>query len=151
MKKGRSGASGKTVMESSPNRGVLRANISSSPRLDYKVNFPQAGKYSVWIRGVGDADGSGKRNSANTNGEGSNDSVHVGINSKLSSGAAMDHFPRGKYNWSNDRRSTSSKSVIYVPSAGMHTVNVWMREDGFVIDKLIFSKGKYNPSGLGPN
>ncbi len=149
---GKGGASGGHVMQSTPDRGTARQTSSSSPKLSYRVNFPSSGRYTVWVRGWGDADGSGQRRSAaNTNGGGSRDSVHVGINGNLSTAKAMDNFPNNRYNWSNDRRGTGSKAYINVPSAGSHTVNVWMREDGFVFDKLIFSKGSYNPSGLGPN
>jgi hypothetical protein len=38
-----------------------------------------------------------------------------------------------------------------VTSLGAHTVNVWMRESGIVLDKLVLSPGSsYAPSGTGP-
>ena len=37
------------------------------------------------------------------------------------------------------------------PGAGVHVFNVWMREDGFVLDKIILTTSvSYTPSGAGP-
>jgi len=148
------GASGGVALEGGPDRGnaVNYPEISGSPEVQYRLDFPSAGRYYVWVRGWGDADGSGQRsNRNNTNGEGKKDSVHVGIGGRASTAKQMDHFPRNKWFWSNDRRGTSSKAYIDVPSAGLHTVSVWMREDGFIYDKLVFTKTGYKPSGTGPN
>jgi hypothetical protein len=42
-------------------------------------------------------------------------------------------------------------AAINVATAGLHTVNVWMREDGFVLDKIVLStSSNYAPSGNGP-
>jgi hypothetical protein len=33
----------------------------------------------------------------------------------------------------------------------VHTINVWMREDGFVFDKLVLTtSATYTPTGSGP-
>ena len=107
----------------------------------YKINFPSAGRWYVYVRGYGDADGSGQsRSRDNTNGEGKMDSVHVGINGNLSTAKQMDNFPANKWNWSNDRRGTNAKAYIDVPKAGINMVWVYMREDGFIIDKIEFKK-----------
>ena len=35
---------------------------------------------------------------------------------------------------------------------GLHTLNVWMREDGFALDKLVLTTdGAYAPLGQGPS
>jgi hypothetical protein len=42
-------------------------------------------------------------------------------------------------------------ATINVTSAGVHTLNLWMREDGFVVDKVVLSSNvNYVPSGTGP-
>ena len=42
-------------------------------------------------------------------------------------------------------------ATITVSTPGVHTVNVWMREDGFVIDKVVLTVSPgYVPSGAGP-
>jgi hypothetical protein len=42
-------------------------------------------------------------------------------------------------------------ATFNVATSGVHTVNVWMREDGFKIDKLVITtNASYVPSGAGP-
>ena len=41
--------------------------------------------------------------------------------------------------------------TLNIPSVGVHTINVWMRESGMVFDKLVLTKeASYVPSGTGP-
>jgi hypothetical protein len=43
------------------------------------------------------------------------------------------------------------RTTIEVPSAGTHTVNFWMREDGFLMDKIIITSDQaFSPTGTGP-
>ena len=39
------------------------------------------------------------------------------------------------WTWSNQTKD-QAVARVYVATTGVHTVNVWMREDGFVFDKL---------------
>ena len=42
-------------------------------------------------------------------------------------------------------------SQLTVATAGVHTINVWMRESGMVFDKLVLTTAAaYAPSGAGP-
>jgi hypothetical protein len=42
-------------------------------------------------------------------------------------------------------------ATFNVSSTGLHTVNVWMREDGFEIDKIVLTvNSSYTPTGTGP-
>lgn len=110
-----------------------------SPRLNFTVTFAQSGTFHVWVRGR-----AGGASAADS------DSVHVGLN-----GAAVASADRitgfgTSFGWS---RSTidNVNATLSVPSAGTHTVNVWMREDGFIIDKLVLAKSSsYTPTGTGP-
>ena len=44
-----------------------------------------------------------------------------------------------------------ARAALVVPSAGVHTINVWMREDGFAMDKIVLSTAaNYIPTNLGP-
>jgi lysophospholipase L1-like esterase len=46
---------------------------------------------------------------------------------------------------------TSGIATINVPSPGLHTINVWMRESGIVLDKLVLTtSSSYTPTGTGP-
>jgi hypothetical protein len=42
-------------------------------------------------------------------------------------------------------------ATINVTSSGVHTISVWMREDGFRFDKLLLTTdSNYTPTGIGP-
>ena len=52
--------------------------------------------------------------------------------------------------WSNATMD-GVRATIEVPTAGTHTVNVWMREDGFVFDKLVLTfNAAFTPTETGP-
>jgi hypothetical protein len=130
------GYSGSGAMMASPNNGtnINTGYVTSSPRLDYRVYFSQAGTYYVWVRGMGATD--------------KDDSVHVGIDN-----AAVDTSDKitgfgSTWTWSQQTMD-SPVATVTIPSPGMHTVNVWMREDGFVIDKLVLTTTTDCPECLG--
>jgi hypothetical protein len=134
-----SGASGEEAMEATPNNGTNRDTgyATASPRLDFPVHFVRTGTHYVWVRGLG-------RNT-------SDDSVHVGLDDQaLASSDRIDGFP-ATLTWSKRTRD-GVVATIEVPTAGLHTVNVWMREDGFVFDKLLLTtNAALTPSGTGPS
>ncbi len=130
------GSSGSGAMTASPNIETNNDTgyLTSSPRLDYEVYFAQAGTYYVWIRGMGATS--------------RDDSVHVGIDN-----AAVDTSDKitgfgPTWTWSQLTMG-GAVATVTIPSAGMHTVNVWMREDGFVIDKLVLTTTIGCPECLG--
>lgn len=138
VRSSQSGASGNASMVTTPDTGVLKVGNQGSPSMNYQVYFNQAGTYTVWLRGWGDTVGN----------EGKSDSVHVGINGTLGSAAAIQDFPSG-WHWSSKKRSGGT-ATLFVPSQGLHTINIWMREDGLILDKLILaSNPTYIPSGQG--
>jgi lysophospholipase L1-like esterase len=53
------------------------------------------------------------------------------------------------WTWSHWNAGVIAK--INVPSLGLHTINVWMRESGVVLDKLVLTtSSSYTPTGTGP-
>ena len=117
-------------MLSGPNLGTIAHTITASPMLAYTVDFDSAGKRYVWVRGLGDSD---------VRFEGKNDSLHVGLNGTLSQTAdKMDRFP-AHWSWTNHTRDGIVASID-IPSAGVHTINVWMREDGLQFDQLYLTR-----------
>ena len=115
-------------------------SAASSARMDFRVEFQQAGVYYVWVRGMGP--------------NGSSDSVHIGLNGVANAaGASLSDFqPWGSLRWATMQNGTTTPVVISVPAPGIHTVNVWMRESGTVIDRvLLTSDADYLPSGSGPD
>src|SRR5262245_9117073 len=131
------GASGSALI-ASPNSGVVRDTgyAASSPRLEYRVNFVKTGTHYIWARGVGKT--------------AADDSFHAGLDgAELASSDRITSFGVG-WTWS---RGTMDGPVatMNVATAGVHVVTVWMREDGFIIDKLVIATdSSYAPAGLGP-
>jgi len=75
--------------------------------------------------------------------------VHVGINGTLSTAQALQNFPSG-WNWSREKRGGGFTTLV-IPSTGEHDINIWMREDGLVIDKLVLSRNaNFTPTDQGP-
>ncbi len=108
----------------------------------YDVEFPMAGRYYVWVR---------------TYSRGSEDnSVHVGLNGEWpESGARVQFCPgRNQWYWDNRQRTADDHCGVIggiwidVPSAGKHTVEMSMREDGFVMDAFYLTLSSRMPSIL---
>ncbi len=132
--------SGSGALQALPNTGTTNnlSALANSPRLDFRVNFTKTGTHYIWLRGVGAGS--------------SDNSVTVGLNGVATTGGENVATPTGSaYGWTNSD-STSTARVINVPSVGMYMLNVWMREDGVVVDKLILTVNSAftRPTGNGP-
>ena len=136
-----SGASNNASVITTPDYGSIKHSTADSPTLSYFAYFDQPGDWYVWIRGWGDT---------NSKGQGSSDSLHVGLNGAVSATAdKMDDFPSG-WNWSNSTRDPQ-RAKISIPAKGIHAVNLWMREDGLAVDKILLTNDPaYTPTGVGP-
>jgi hypothetical protein len=143
--KARAGASGTNYMQILPDSGI---NVGNNPgfengaQLDFKIEFNRAGTHYLWVRGGDPVAG------------GAGDSVHAGINGQTTptatqiSGAPT--FNVTGWNWVGNING-DTRTQIEVPSAGTHTVNFWMREDGFLMDKIILTTdAAFTPTGTGP-
>jgi carbonic anhydrase/acetyltransferase-like protein (isoleucine patch superfamily) len=128
------GFSGKGVMHV-PDRGKqinLQYSPDVSPRMDFNVMFNKPGTYFMHVRGHG----------INPNG----DSCHGGLDMQQSPGLiAIGSFPTrsGEYKWMGGKK-------FEVPHAGLHKINLWMREDGAMIDKIVITTSGQLPRGKGP-
>jgi len=118
-----SGFSGLGYMEGTPNTGSNIAGNSSSPELQFTVNFNATGTHYIWFRGFG----------ASVN----DDSVHVGIDG--ASPVAMTLSQTNAWQWTNTIQGAAGAAAINVASVGNHTINVWMREDGFRADRVLLT------------
>ncbi len=147
----RTGASGGAYIELLPDTRVVHAdklteyeNFAPVPGrmavLTYKVKFPRAGKYFVWVR----AYSSGSEDNG----------AHIGLNGTWPETSARVQLCEGKNRWtwsSQQRRATNHcgdpKTLwLDIPKAGTHQVQVSMREDGFELDKLLFTQDEsYEP------
>ncbi len=136
---GLDGASDSLAMVTTPDNGTLRSGSVNSPSLGYFAYFDRAGTWYMWVRGWGDS-----------NTAGLSDSVHAGLNGQIASTAdKIDGFPSG-WHWSSSTRDGVPAS-LNIPSVGVHKVDLWMREDGLVVDKILLtSDAAYVPVGSGP-
>ena len=108
----------------------------------YEVDFAMPGRYYVWVRAYS---------------RGSEDnSVHVGLNGQWpESGARMQFCPgKNQWYWDNRQRTIDDHCGVIggiwidVPSAGRHTVEFSMREDGFVMDAFYLTLSSEMPGIL---
>lgn len=131
------GSSGSGSMTANANSGLTvdTGYTSGSPRLDYKVNFTKSGTHYVWLRGLGV--GTADR------------TIHVGLDGAAISTADRLNGFTNTFAWSKNTLDGPVATITVTP--GVHTINVWMREDGFVLDKLVITANSaYTPSGTGP-
>lgn len=130
-------ASGGQVMQCGPDNGtnINTGYVTTASELRFQVLFTTTGTYNVWVRGIG------------PNGDG--DSCHAGIDGAGPASADRITGFGTALGWS---RSTIDGPVatISVTSTGLHTISIWMREDGFVFDKLLLTTAGTTPSGAGP-
>ena len=121
--------SGDGAMQTLPHTPLGGTSYSSnyaarSPRLDFVVNFEKTGPHYVWILAYGP--------------DGNSDSCHVGLDGEeITTSGTMSGW-NGNHQWSGNQMSGPA-SFFEVENAGVHTVNIWMREDGLAIDKLVLT------------
>ena len=132
------GYSGAGALEATPNNGTNNSTgyVTNSPRLDYTVNFVKTGVHYVWVRGAGPSR--------------ADDSLHVGLDgAALTTSNNIGDFGTA-LGWTNTQRS-GTVVTVNVSTPGEHTLNVWMREDGMIVDKLVLTTNSgYTATGSGP-
>ncbi|MCP4945262.1 MAG: PKD domain-containing protein, partial [Planctomycetaceae bacterium] len=129
--------SGTGAMESTPDDGDLikKNSVSSSPHMTYDVDFTTTGSYIVWVRLFAVNADAG--------------TIHAGINGNPSA-SKMETTTIGAWTWTNVN-TKSALQTIAVTSAGVNTIDIWMREDGSMIDKIILTTDAgFVPAGQGP-
>src|SRR3989338_4649670 len=116
---------------------------TKSPELQYQIDVPDAGTYYVWVRGYAPS--------------GDSDTVHVGLDGVVAATSdRMSFWPYASWVWSKttmdlDASGKNLSATLAITTAGTHTVNVWMREDGFILDKVLLTKDPdFIPQNLGP-
>ena len=113
--------------------------LADSARVDYRINFPAAGTYFIWAKGNGP--------------DGRSDSLHFGLNGVEDAEAisASNFYPFDTWVWTNKQTGTYATIRVTVPSAGLHTLNAWMREPKLILDRIILTPySSFKPYGSGP-
>jgi uncharacterized repeat protein (TIGR02543 family) len=120
-----SGDSGDS-MQALPNTGVNAGTATDGPVMDFKINFSTTGVYYIHARmpALG----------------GTDDSINVGMDDTLVQSQLA--------NWTGAWAWMKATATTTISSTGLHTFNVWMREDGVILDKLILTtNASYSLSG----
>ncbi len=105
-----------------------------SPRLDYQVTFLMPGRHFLWVKGQGAF-------------------VHLGLD-----GAPITHsqriggFDSKKLEWRFQTRAHYGQpAYLDVPSAGKHTINLWVQNAGTAVDQIILTpQADYKPGNETP-
>jgi hypothetical protein len=135
-----SGSAGDGYQQAMPNAGLTinaPAIETSSPRLSYPVQFADSGTYYLHLKAWGDGGG--------------DDSLHYGLDATATSSDINDAAAiarTGAFNWTS-HCGDSSRPTVRVPSSGLHIVDLWMREDGVRIDRLLLTKSDVYDPALG--
>lgn len=116
---GVAGASG-SVMQALPNSGIATDTQTNGPRLDFKVDFHTTGAYYIFLHMPHHASGQ-------------DDSVNVGLDGTLVQANLGN--TSGSWRW----RTTNPITGLVITTPGARTFNVWMREDGVMVDKIILT------------
>ncbi|MCE5326265.1 MAG: tandem-95 repeat protein, partial [Planctomycetaceae bacterium] len=134
------GFSGASAMQAVPNAKVSLGDSLAGARLDYQIQFSTPGTYYVWIRTIGAT--------------GSDDSINVGLDGQavtLGKWGMTDTTTTWDWNNSVVDANGATRVAVNVATAGVHTLNVWMREDGTAVDKIVLTRdATYTPTGTGP-
>ena len=113
---------------------------ANAPELTYQVRFDTPGEYYVHVRGAAE---DGPRGNA--------DSVHIGLNGeRLTGDGGLTGFG-SNLSWGARDTYTGQRVTITVDEPGTYELNLWAREDGVAVDKIVLTQDPdYSPSGEGP-
>ncbi|MBL7185238.1 MAG: discoidin domain-containing protein [Phycisphaerae bacterium] len=132
------GFSGTGAMAALPNSssGAGADYVHNGCRLDFEINFTQTGTHYLWVRGSADS--------------GNDDTCHAGLDGEAAPLANQMSVP-GSWGWRNSRYQMPERTQIDITTPGLHVLNIWYREDGVRVDKLVLTTNPdYAPTDLGP-
>ena len=133
------GFSGAASMYVGPEDGtiILDDIVNNAAELSFDLDVTTTGDYYIWVRMWA--------TDANAN------SVHVGVNGAInpsSKGAQLATL--GEWTWLRLARGASALTHT-IDTPGANTFNIWMREDGTIVDKAILTTDvDFVPTGEGP-
>lgn len=134
-------ASGGTAVAAWPDSGVSYSSSeypTLAPRLDYPIQFATAGTYYLWVR----ARASGVASQR----------VHFALDQTgFSDLSTIETSCCGGWRWYRLNSPSGNPAVLQVTATGAHTVNLYAREDGVAVDKLVLTLNSgFTPSDKGP-
>ena len=119
-------------------------------KIEYDVEFAQAGTYYVWIRASGD---NGNDDSVWFHIDGDGDGfTERPVEREAGNAASMTGFqPQADFVWRSDSQDGPDPFTVEVPAAGPRAIALARREDGSFVDKILLtSQSTYTPTGFGP-
>jgi hypothetical protein len=125
------GASG-DCMQALPNSALNADTAGTGPRMDFRVDFSTIGTYFIYVRMPGFTSGQ-------------DDSCNVGQNGVVT----YTNVRNGTGSWSW-RKATDAGGTLAMPvtTTGVQTFNIFMREDGNIVDKIVLTtNASYAPAG----
>lgn len=139
--KAQAGFRGEGALVATPEKGVrIRGKFErNSPEATYHVSVSNTGTYYVWLRVWAESD--------NAN------SVHIGLNDRATrSATGLETSTYRSWTWMNQIMDDNEPASIQIRKPGIQTINLWMREDGLYVDRILLTADpSYVPSGNGPN
>ena len=125
-------------MQALPNSGTNRTTNyeTNSPHLAYRIIPEEGARYYVWVRARGATS--------------SDDSLHIGLDGQpVASGQFVSNLT-SLWSWTSTR-DNGQRAYVDIPGLGEHTLDVWMREDGVILDKIVLTTDpSFVPKGKGP-
>ncbi|MBN2456159.1 MAG: CotH kinase family protein, partial [Sedimentisphaerales bacterium] len=111
--------------------------LAYSPSLSYSINFTTSGLYYLWVKGFAL--------------DGTDDSFHYGLDGQPFSSdryncGSILQSAQGIFDW-RSKKGDETRLTVMIQSPGVHTLDIWMREDGARIDRLLLTTQEgYSPS-----
>ena len=122
------------AMEAIPDSGALihSGYVSTSPYLQFNIKFTKTGTHYVWLRGSC---------------QGKDNTAHVGFKGNAVTSGTKVVLPLSKTGWTwSNNLGNGNRAKINVTKTGVQTVEVYMREDGFILrDIVLTNKSGYRP------
>ena len=130
------GAIGGSAMYADVSGTINGGEFTKSPRLDYKVEFKEAGTYYLWTRTYGSL--------------GAGNILHAGVDNimKPSLNSLAVSADSGGWYWNNMNRSRGY-AVIEITEPGVHTINIWAGSGGLYFDRFILLKAESGEENIG--
>ena len=137
----RRGARGDGAVVALPNKNArIRSGYDEkSPELTYPIDFKEKGVYFVWLRVWAEDENS--------------DTAHMGLNgTAFRTTSSIEATKLRRWHWTRKLSKSRDPASIKVFNSGIRTLNLWMREDGLYVDRILLTTDRsYIPSGNGPN
>ena len=121
--------------------------LEGSPMLIYSIYFYETGPHYIWARAAYSADN-----------RGGTDSYHAGLDVGIPESGTFLNFEEtfgdtieGNWMWINWSNPIGGQAYVDVGSVGVHELVLYIRENGFSIDKIVLTPIPYEDGlGFGP-